>query len=418
MLHYPYMTRFPRPRLLSRTLDRTRLYSTRSVDEECFSSRCTATVPLYTRHLILHDAFRAEPDWPSDLATVSPLYEKLSQLAKPGDILAGLGVSVSSTTTRNTILEHHPKPDIIQEAYIYSINQSLRLPFPLSSSNVDKFVEFYQSLPRLEVLRSLETYKLNRSQRLLLAQNCYHVYVCVHESRDCRCGKRGKPLLKELVRLYDQRAQGSGPVLRFHPISHVGGHKHAGNLLVYPSGHWYGLLDPTAGDAKTILEHLLSLGTPKEEIWWNRWRGQIGLDKDTQWAVYDSSLQALSKSTNFQQAPSRFESRKVIVRFKTFDGEVISLKGQIGEDIRSIAKRGQAPAIEATCGGNCECATCQVYLNINAPVPAPSENEEDMLFTAIDRRKESRLACQLILTNELADWLEKSLEPQLCLPRF
>lgn len=79
------------------------------------------------------------------------------------------------------------------------------------------------------------------------------VLVCVHGKRDERCGRCGPPVLLALRRaceeegLTDVRVEGS---------SHVGGHKYAGNVIVYPEGTWYGYVAPD--DASRIVrEHLV-----------------------------------------------------------------------------------------------------------------------------------------------------------------
>jgi 2Fe-2S ferredoxin len=65
------------------------------------------------------------------------------------------------------------------------------------------------------------------------------------------------------------------------------------------------------------------------------------------------------------------------------------------------AKRNAIDNILAECGGSCICATCHVYVasgceHLLAP---PEAIERDTLdFTANDVRPESRLACQIRLT--------------------
>lgn len=69
--------------------------------------------------------------------------------------------------------------------------------------------------------------------------------------------------------------------------------------------------------------------------------------------------------------------------------------------------------VEATCGGACECATCHVYLEpptdggIAAPVPDTTDEEEDQLEYAIGATDDSRLACQVVITKDLAQWLKQ-----------
>ena len=59
--------------------------------------------------------------------------------------------------------------------------------------------------------------------------------------------------------------------------------------------------------------------------------------------------------------------------------------------------------MKAECGGACACATCHVYVDeewIGKVTPLNSE-EDYMLDEAYDRRKNSRLSCQLIMNAEL-----------------
>ena len=53
--------------------------------------------------------------------------------------------------------------------------------------------------------------------------------------------------------------------------------------------------------------------------------------------------------------------------------------------------------IEAECGGSCACATCHCYVESLADhLPAPSENEENMLANVTaERRPNCRLSCQI-----------------------
>ncbi|AEG92888.1 ferrodoxin-like protein [Ramlibacter tataouinensis TTB310] len=60
--------------------------------------------------------------------------------------------------------------------------------------------------------------------------------------------------------------------------------------------------------------------------------------------------------------------------------------------------------IEADCGGLMTCATCHVYLREPhaARLSAPGEDELGMLeFTASPRQANSRLSCQIELTDAL-----------------
>jgi len=64
--------------------------------------------------------------------------------------------------------------------------------------------------------------------------------------------------------------------------------------------------------------------------------------------------------------------------------------------------------IEAICGGCCSCATCHIFIGPKwaAKLPPRSEDEKDLLVaTTSYRPDESRLSCQIQLTEAL-DGLE------------
>ena len=59
--------------------------------------------------------------------------------------------------------------------------------------------------------------------------------------------------------------------------------------------------------------------------------------------------------------------------------------------------------IKAECGGACACATCHVYVDEEwrEKVGEPSPMEEDMLDFGYQVRPNSRLSCQIKVTDEL-----------------
>jgi 2Fe-2S ferredoxin len=70
--------------------------------------------------------------------------------------------------------------------------------------------------------------------------------------------------------------------------------------------------------------------------------------------------------------------------------------------------------VEAICGGCCSCATCHVLIDQEkwaSKVPARSEDENDLLLaTASYDAKDSRLSCQIRLTEDLGG-LEVTVAP-------
>ena len=59
--------------------------------------------------------------------------------------------------------------------------------------------------------------------------------------------------------------------------------------------------------------------------------------------------------------------------------------------------------IEASCGGCCACATCHVYVKDDwfSKLPKKEEGEDDMLDQAFEPKSNSRLSCQLTVSDEL-----------------
>jgi ferredoxin, 2Fe-2S len=59
--------------------------------------------------------------------------------------------------------------------------------------------------------------------------------------------------------------------------------------------------------------------------------------------------------------------------------------------------------IKAECGGACSCATCHVYVDQEwfDKLPPPSDDEEDLLYSTLDKKPTSRLSCQILLSDEL-----------------
>ena len=58
--------------------------------------------------------------------------------------------------------------------------------------------------------------------------------------------------------------------------------------------------------------------------------------------------------------------------------------------------------ILATCGGACSCGTCHVYIgNIDGELSPISEDEEALLDSLAHRHPESRLSCQILVTEKI-----------------
>jgi 2Fe-2S ferredoxin len=85
------------------------------------------------------------------------------------------------------------------------------------------------------------------------------------------------------------------------------------------------------------------------------------------------------------------------------DGTTRTADGEVGSTVMETAIKNNVPGIEAECGGACACATCHVYIDEawTEKVGGPSPMEEDMLDFGYDVQPNSRLSCQIKVTDEL-----------------
>ena len=67
------------------------------------------------------------------------------------------------------------------------------------------------------------------------------------------------------------------------------------------------------------------------------------------------------------------------------------------------AVKNSIPGIDADCGGACACATCHVYVDeaFMPKVGQPEEMEQSMLDFAENVQSNSRLSCQISVTEDL-----------------
>ena len=84
-------------------------------------------------------------------------------------------------------------------------------------------------------------------------------------------------------------------------------------------------------------------------------------------------------------------------------GVARTVDGEIGSTVMETAIKNAVPGIEAECGGACACSTCHVYVDETwrEKTGEPSPMEEDMLDFAFDVKPNSRLSCQIKVTEAL-----------------
>ncbi|MEM1364730.1 MAG: 2Fe-2S iron-sulfur cluster-binding protein [Pseudomonadota bacterium] len=91
------------------------------------------------------------------------------------------------------------------------------------------------------------------------------------------------------------------------------------------------------------------------------------------------------------------------LNFTTHDGQKFAVDAQVGSTVMENATRNGVPGIEAECGGACACATCHVYVDEAAMniVGSADAMEEDMLDFAYEVKPNSRLSCQIKITEDM-----------------
>ena len=88
-----------------------------------------------------------------------------------------------------------------------------------------------------------------------------------------------------------------------------------------------------------------------------------------------------------------------------FDGTAHEVEVPVGLSVMRGAVDNDIPGIDADCGGECACATCHVYLEPEwlekLGTPVPGSQEASVLSFAAVAQPNSRLACQITITEEL-----------------
>jgi len=95
-------------------------------------------------------------------------------------------------------------------------------------------------------------------------------------------------------------------------------------------------------------------------------------------------------------------------------GTARTVEGEAGSTVMETAIKNSVPEIEAECGGACACSTCHVYVEEGwkEKTGEPSPMEEDMLDFAFEVKPNSRLSCQIKVSDELEGLVVRTPERQ------
>ncbi|XP_020207129.1 altered inheritance of mitochondria protein 32 [Cajanus cajan] len=221
---------------------------------EMYTENLAGTVDAYDRHVFL--CYKSHVSWPSriEASDSDPLPKRVAAAfkARKNDI---------TVKTKITVCE-------AREEAGFSDGDVLIFPEMikyrgLEESNVDSFFE--------DVLINGKPWSAGVPEVL----SGSHVYVCAHASRDVRCGVCGPVLINKLNEEIELR--GLKDQISVTACSHIGGHKYAGNVIIYSpgadgkiTGHWYGYVTPD--DVSELLDKDIAKG----EVIHRLLRGQMG----------------------------------------------------------------------------------------------------------------------------------------------
>lgn len=88
---------------------------------------------------------------------------------------------------------------------------------------------------------------------------------------------------------------------------------------------------------------------------------------------------------------------------KLRNGSEEALQGEAGQTLMEAIRKAGIYELLAMCGGSCSCATCHVFVERGPEsMRTPAEEDEDDLLDSSDyRAPNSRLSCQIVLSEDL-----------------
>ena len=91
------------------------------------------------------------------------------------------------------------------------------------------------------------------------------------------------------------------------------------------------------------------------------------------------------------------------IKYIEHDGKGHEIDVVNGLTVMEGAIQNGIPGIDADCGGSMACATCHVYIYNDwfSKLPEKEIGEDDMLDQAYEPKKNSRLSCQIIVSEKL-----------------
>ena len=92
----------------------------------------------------------------------------------------------------------------------------------------------------------------------------------------------------------------------------------------------------------------------------------------------------------------------VNITFINRDKTEINVQANIGQTLLDVVKENNIDLIGA-CDGNCACGSCHVYIDEDTlkKIEPATEDEESVLDVVFNIKPNSRLACQVVVNEEM-----------------
>ena len=102
------------------------------------------------------------------------------------------------------------------------------------------------------------------------------------------------------------------------------------------------------------------------------------------------------------------------ITYKDNKGNSQTIEVEKGLSVMEGAIQNNVSGIDADCGGSMACATCHVYVEDKwlDKLSKPEDGEIDMIDMAFEPKKNSRLSCQIIVSDELDGLVVRTPEKQ------
>jgi hypothetical protein len=157
--------------------------------------------------------------------------------------------------------------------------------------------------------------------------------------------------------------------------------RYAANAIILPRMDMYSNLLPT--DASAMLDHLTPTTLPSADpvkTFNKHWRGRYGLTESEQeeiWAIKNPHAASEAKAKEEVK-----EERKVVeLKFKTYEGELRTVKASIGDTLLQVARANDLPSMEGSCGGNLGMSPFTLFPSLPSSCPLSTSKN---LFHPLD----------------------------------